>query len=251
MNKRKLFLARAGAAALALVVWQAAALAIGMPMLLASPLQVAERLLTLWREPDFVPTVLYSVMRIAGGFLVAFALGAALGILAGRFHWLETLLWPYVVTVKSVPIACFIILCLIWFSFSQLTVFIAFLIAFPVVYSNVLQGMKSADVRLLEMTRVFRVPWRKRLRCVYLPAVKPYLVSAAGVATGMAWKAGVAAEVIGIVRGSIGAKLYEAKIYFQNADLLAWTIWIILLSVAGEKCFVWLLKRAFRKLVSG
>jgi len=82
-----------------------------------------------------------------------------------------------------------------------------------------------------------------------MPAVFPYLLSAGSVAVGMAWKAGVAAEVIGVVSGSVGRKLYDAKIYFQNADLLCWTVMIILLSVAGEKLFRFLMKTIYGRLV--
>lgn len=249
MNNQRKIWTRAGAIALALAVWQAAAMAVNMEMFLASPLQVLQRLGVIWRTPGFSGTLLFSALRVMGGFLCAFILGTALGILAGRAPWLETLLWPYVVTIKTVPVASFIILCLVWFSFTKLTILISFLIAFPVIYTNVLQGMKSMDPEMLEMARVYRVPWRRQLYYLYLPGLMPFLTSASGVSVGMAWKAGVAAEVIGIVNGSIGEKLYESKIYFENADLLSWTIMIILLSVAGEKIFVWLLKAAFRRLV--
>ncbi len=229
----------------ALLLWQTLSMAAGLDMLLASPVQVAQRLLTVWLEKDFLSTVLFSVMRVFLGFILAFSLGTVLGVLSGRFKAAEYLLWPYVVAFKSVPVASFIILCLIWLSSKQLTVFIAFLIAFPVIYGNVLEGIKSTDHDLKEMCSLFKVPWRRRFLYVYLPSVKPYLISACSVAAGMAWKAGVAAEIIGVVKGSIGEKLYEAKIYLQSADLFAWTIIIILLSVIMEKAFLFLLKRAF------
>ena len=229
----------------ALLLWQLVSMAVGLDMLLASPLQVAHRLLTVWREKGFLPTVLFSLLRVFLGFISAFMLGTVLGVLSGRFRALEYFLWPYVVTFKSVPVASFIILCLIWLSSRQLTVFIAFLIAFPVIYGNVLTGIRSTDPEMKEMCSLFRVPWRRRFLYVYLPSIKPYLISACSVAAGMAWKAGVAAEIIGVVKGSIGERLYEAKIYLQSADLFAWTIIIILLSVIMEKAFLFLLKRAF------
>ena len=243
------FLWKAVAVLLALGVWQCVSMAVGMEMLLASPLKVLARFGTIWREPGFLSTVLFSTLRILSGFLLALSGGIVLGWLAGRFRAVETLLWPYVTAIKSVPIASFIILCLLWFSYGQLTVFIAFLIAFPVIYSNVLQGLKSTDPRMLEMARAFRVPAGRKLFYIQMPAVYPYLLSAGGVAVGMAWKAGVAAEVIGVIHGSIGRKLYDAKIYFQNADLLCWTVIIILLSVAGEKLFVFLLRKLYARLV--
>ena len=247
--KNKQFLYKAGAIALALVIWQAVSMFVGMDMLLASPVQVIVRLSTIWKEKDFLSTVLFSMLRILAGFLTAFLAGTLLAVISGRFRLVEILLWPYIVTIKSVPVASFIILCLIWLSFNQLTIFISFLIAFPVIYTNVLQGMKNTNAGLLEMAELYQVPWHRKLLYIYIPGIMPYLVSAGSVAVGMAWKAGVAAEVIGVVNGSIGAKLYESKIYFQNADLLAWTIVIILLSLILEKLFVLLLKILYKGLV--
>ena len=247
MNKQ--ILQKTGAVLLALALWQAVSMIVGMDMLLASPLKVLARLGTVWREKDFLSTVLFALCRIFGGFLLAFLTGTGLALLAGRFRTVEILLWPYVVTIKSVPIASFIILCLIWFTYSQMTVFIAFLIAFPVIYTNVLQGIRSTDPQLVEMAKLYRIRGARKLFYIRMPGIMPFLTSACGVAIGMSWKAGVAAEVIGVINGSIGQKLYDAKIYFQNADLLSWTLIIILLSVAGEKLFVRLLRALYRKAV--
>ena len=239
---------KTGAVLLALIIWHLASIAVGMDMLLASPVKVIGRLLTIWKEPGFFSTVFYSLVRILCGFLIAFASGFLLAVAAGRYETIETLLWPYIVTVKSVPVASFIILCLTWFSFDQLTVFIAFLIAFPVIYQNILQGIKSIDGKMLEMADIFKVSWLRRFLYIYLPGIKPYVLSASSTAVGMAWKAGVAAEVIGVVGGSIGEKLYDAKIYFMNADLLSWTIIIIVLSVLLEKLFIFVLRMLFSGL---
>lgn len=56
--------------------------------------------------------------------------------------------------------------------------------------------------------------------------------------TGMAWKAGIAAEIIGVPNGSIGKMLYTAKIYLDTDDLLAWTVIIVVISVVAEKVFL-------------
>ena len=174
--------------------------------------------------------------------------GVLLAVAAGRLRVLELLLWPYVTAIKSVPVASFIIICLIWMSTRQLAVFISLLMVFPVIYSNTLQGIKSADGALLEMAWVYRVPFSRRLGYIYAPQVKPFLLSGCSVALGMSWKSGVAAEVIGVVGGSIGERLYEAKVYFQMTDLLAWTVVIVVCSVGFEKLVLWLLRRGLRRV---
>ena len=236
------------AAALAVAVWQGASMLVGSPILLPSPLQVAVRLGALAATPGFWSTIGFSLLRIAGGFLLALITATVLAFAAGRFSLVEILLRPYVLAIKSVPVASFIILALIWLRGSQLSLFISFLMVFPVLYTNVLAGIRSADGQLLEMTRVFRVPWKRRVRMIYLPAVEPFLLAGSATALGMSWKAGVAAEVIGVVGGSLGERLYDAKIYLMTADLLAWTVVIVALSAGFEKLILWLLGRAFRRI---
>ena len=242
MKKRKLPL---WAVLLWLLVWQAASMALDSDILLVSPLRVVATLLALLPTARFWASLLGSMARILGGFFLAAALGTLLAALAARFKRVEEWLAPPVLAMKTVPVASFVILALIWFGSRNLSVFIALVMVFPVIYSNTLQGIKSADGALLEMARVYRVPFSRRLGYIYAPQVKPFLLSGCSVALGMSWKSGVAAEVIGVVGGSIGERLYEAKVYFQLTDLLAWTVVIVVCSVGFEKLVLWLLRRGF------
>ena len=226
----------------ALAVWQLAAMSVGSRILLATPWQALSRLLALLPTAGLWRTVGCSLVRISGGFLLALALGVVLALADYRWPPAETLLRPYVVVIKSVPVASFIILALIWMGSARLPLFIAFLMVFPVIYSNTLQGLKSTDPQLLEMAR---------LRYIHLPALEPYLLAGCSTALGMSWKAGVAAEVIGVVGGSIGERLYEAKIYLETADLLAWTVVIVAVSALFERLFLALLRRGFAALRGG
>ena len=234
---------RIGAAALAVLVWQAASMAVGSALLLPSPAAVLVRLAALLPDGGFWRAVWFSFCRIAGGFGAALVLGTALAFAAGRWPVVDVLLRPYVLVIKSVPVASFIILALIWMRASSLPLFISFLMVFPILYTNVLAGIRSADRELLEMARVFRVPWLRQARCILLPAAEPFLLAGSAAALGMSWKAGVAAEVIGVVGGSIGEKLYEAKIYLQTGDLLAWTAVIVALSALFERAVLALLRQ--------
>lgn len=245
-NKRPLWVA--AAVIFWLAVWQIAAMAVGERILLASPLSVLVRLTTIWREDSFLETVAFSFVRIVGGAGLGIVTGCLLAAAARRFRFVETLLSPLMVTVKSVPVASFIVIALIWLSSRMLSVFISFLIVLPVVYSNMLAGLRATPPELVEMARIFRLAPHRRLIYVYLPAVRSYLLSACGSALGMAWKAGVAAEVIGLPDGSLGEVIYEAKLYLNSVDLLAWTVVIVLISVGFEKLFVGLLKYGYGRL---
>ena len=213
-----------------LLVWQLAAMTVGQPILLASPAQTLARLAVLVGTADFWRSILFTLGHILAGFALASAAGAALACLAGRFEWVAGLLSPLLAAMRSVPVASFVIAALIWVPSRRLSILIAVVIALPVVYAGTLDGIRQIDPNLTEMARVFRMSRRNRLRVIALPAVLPSLASALSVSMGLAWKSGVAAEVIGIPGGSIGEKLYRAKVYLATPDLFAWTLTIVLLS---------------------
>ena len=218
----------------------------GMEMLLASPFQVIKRLFSLIFEPDFLRVVAGSSYRIFIGFIVAFVIGIILGSLAGEFDFIEDLLWPAVATVKAVPVAAFVVILFIWYN-TEIIPILTFFIAFPVIYGNVLQGVKSADGNLVEVSEIYRISYLKRIVFIKTPAVSNYLISSSSTAIGMAWKAGVAAELIIQINGSIGEKIYTSKVNFLNEDLLAWTLVTIIVSIIFEKVFVLLLKLFFAR----
>jgi len=233
---------------LAFCVWQLAAVLLASPLLLVSPIRVAQRLGQLLFEPGFYASVGFSLARIAAGFLLGLIAGSLLAVLASRWPLAEVLLWPYITAIKTTPVASFIILCLIWLDSANLSIFIAFLMVVPIVYANMLEGIRQTDPKLLQMGQVFGVRPLRRVLYLYLPQLRPYLLTAASVSLGLSWKAGIAAEVIGIPEGSIGERLYEAKVYLSSADLFAWTVVIIAISILFEKLFLLLLQRGYARL---
>ena len=247
MKKREAF-EKAAAIIFAAAVWQISAMLINNRILLVTPVEVIARFFELCLEAEFWRSVGFTVIRIACGFVSGFTAGVMLALLAGSIRPVRLMLWPFMTAIKAVPVASFIILCLIWISSSNLSVIISFLMVLPVIYTNVLQGFDSTDVKMLEMCGVFNIRGYRKILYVTLPQVKPYLVSSCAIAAGMAWKAGTAAEVIGIPSGSIGEKLYEAKIYLLTGDLFAWTLMIVLISAVFEKLVVLAVRSAYRVL---
>jgi NitT/TauT family transport system permease protein len=235
-------LCRAGAVAFWLLVWQLASMAVGSELLLAGPAAVLVRLAQLVPTAAFWSTVGFSLARIAAGFAVAFALGLVLGLAAHRWHALAELLAPAVSFLKSVPIVCVIVLLLMWVGSVRVSAIAVFLAVFPAIYFSVLEGRSAANPGLGELLRVMGVSgWRRFLADTWQQLL-PYLVATCRNACGMAWKAGVAAELIGSPRGSMGERIYQAKLLLETGDLFAWTIVVVALSWACEKAFLALLR---------
>lgn len=223
------------------ICWQLLALAVGNGILLAGPIDTVQRLVSLLGEESFFLTVSKSFLRIAFGFTAGFLAAVLLAAGSRRFPLLEEALAPVMSLLKAVPVASFVVLLLVWWGSSVLAVAVCFLVVLPNLYVNTLEGLKSADPRMLEMAKVFCFPLRNCFFYIYRPALRPFLYSGMKVSLGMCWKSGVAAEVIGMPDFSIGGRIYLSKVYLDTAGVLAWTAVVILLSVLFEKLVLWFL----------
>lgn len=234
-----------------IAIWQTVSMVIQNDIIFVGPADVVRSFFLLLPSPEFWLSIGRSFARISIGFACAFACGILAGSLAFRFRLLGELLDPVMMLIKSIPVASFVILALIWIGSDNLAVFISFLVVFPILYVNTISGLQSTDRKLLEMASVFSVGLPGRIRHIYLPALLPYLTSGCKVALGMSWKSGIAAEVIGVPAHTIGENLYMSKIYLATSDLFAWTIVIILVSALFEKLFLELIIRLAGRVQHG
>lgn len=231
-----------------LLIWQLASWKLNQPILLVSPVAVLKRLFELTLTAAFWKSIGFSLLRISTGFLCGVFAGSLLAALSSRFRRIRELFTPLILLAKTIPVASFIILVLIWIPSRNLSVFISFLMVLPVIYTNVLDGICSTNRELLEMAQVFSLSSWRKIRYIYISQVLPFFSSACTISLGLCWKAGIAAEVIGIPEGSIGENLYNAKVYIDTPDLFAWTLVIVIISVTFEKFVLFLLKLLVRRL---
>lgn len=221
-----------------LCLWELVYLLIGQDVLFASPAGVAKRLVELLGTVDFWQKTGATLLGITEGYLLGAAAGVLLAVLTSLSDWLYTLFKPLLTVIQSTPVVSFIILALVWMEKSAVPVFISFLMVTPMVWANLAGGIHSTDRNLLEMARAYGFSKRTIVRKIYIPSVLPSLLTSLTTAIGFAWKAGIAAEVISTPRNSIGAQLYNAKVYLETVDLFAWTAVVILLSMLFEKLIV-------------
>ena len=231
-------------AAIWIAVWYAAYGIVRQEILIVSPDQVLFRLFSLLGEGEFWSSTLSSLLRIVTGFLLATAAGCLVAVLSHASSFIYDLLSPVIRIIRATPVTSFIILALIWLRTDSVPVFASFLMVFPIVWENIYKGIQGTSPQLKEMARVFRLKKGAVLKRIYIPSVMPYFIAACNISIGMAWKAGIAAEILGVPVHSIGTRLYQAKIYLETIDVFAWTAVVILLSVVLEKVFIDLLKRA-------
>ena len=230
-------------AAFWLLVWQVVAWLVANPILVASPAQVVAALGRLIPTSGFWLALGGSGLRILLGLLVGLVLGVGLAALAQVVRPVGYLLTPFIKALQAIPVVSFVILVLIWGSPASLTVSVVMVMVAPVAYLAVQAGLRARDQELTEVAQVFGANRWQRINAVAYPAIVPYFATAVQTAIGLAWKAGVSAEVIGLPRGSIGERLYFARLTLATADLLAWTVVIVGASLVVERFAAYLLAK--------
>ena len=231
-----------------LFLWQIASILIHNKILLAGPIESATALINMAKTPDFATSVVTSVLHIVAGIILGGIIGILLGALSIKFKLLGDFVSPIVTVLKSVPVASFVVLILIWIGSDNLSTVIVTLVVFPIIYLATTGGFSAADSKLLEMAHVYRMPMGAKIRFIYIPALIPSYLGAFSVAVGMGFKSGAAAEVIGQPLLTMGNGLYRSKINLDTAEVFAWTFTIVLASWVTEKLFfllIYIFKRIF------
>ena len=219
-------------------VWAAAAYALRNPLLLPSPVRVVAEMLVLLKSGAFWTALSGTFCRILLGFFPALISASLLSGAAHRWKWVEYLLSPCVYLMKAVPVASYIVAALLWLSSRRVSSFIAFLMAFPLLYTNLLQSLASPDREFEEVAAVFRLSPLRRWRYIVLPSVRDGLLSGTRAGLGLCWKAGIAAEVLCFAPRSVGGAIYSAKVSLETAQLFAWTLLAVCFSAIFEALFL-------------
>lgn len=243
MTERMKAVAAAGAvAAFWLAAWMLVAALVAQPLILPGPGAVALALLRLVCDGGTWTILAGSGARILGGLALAAVCGGVLAGISSRSRAFAHLVAPALSFVKATPVACVVVLLLIWLGSARVSIAAVFLMALPGVYFSLAEGLARVNKPLEQMFRLHGVRgWR--LFCAHTwREVLPFVLSCARAVIGMSWKAGVAAELIGMAAGTVGERIYQAKLLIETADLLAWTVLVVAASWACERVLVWLLR---------
>ena len=222
-------------------VWQGAAWLVelgvegrGNELLLPYPLTVLRALIRLAGEGTFWASAAASLGRVVLGMAAGTLLAALLAAAAWASPWVRRIFSPAVRVVRAAPVASFILLVLLWTGRDAVPAVIAALMVLPVVWDSLSQGIRAVDPKLLELGRAYRFSRGKLLTLLYLPSLRPYLLSALTTGAGLAWKSGVAAEVLCLPLPALGTQIYQTKYYLEIPELFAWTGVTVALSLLLE-----------------
>lgn len=226
-----------------MLIWQILYMKVGKEILVPSPFQTLQELIKMGSQPKFYWQILWTLERVAIGVGLCLILGLITGMMSYFTKSVEIFLRPAISLMKSTPIMAIIILAILWFESNEVPIFVCFLMCYPIVYTNVLTGLKALDQELIEMSKVYKVKISVCLKRCYLPQLKPYLYAALDLSLGMAWKVVIAAEVLAVPKYAMGYALMDAKRYLETKQVFAWIVVIVSLSELCQYGMRQLIKR--------
>ena len=232
-----------------MLVWELCALKVGKELILPDPFAVFRTLGELVTTGKFWLSTLTTILRIIAGYLLGIILGILFSVLTCTFRTADALISPLIRIIRATPVASFIILALLWMGKNYVPLFMSLLMVLPIVWGNITEAYRNTDERLIEMGRAYSFSRMKMFLYIYVPSVLPGLKAACMTSVGLAWKSGIAAEVLSQPKFAMGSQLYYSKIYLETASLFAWTAVVIILSFLIEKIFKYGFEKLFARIM--
>ncbi|GAB3706581.1 ABC transporter permease [Corynebacterium nasicanis] len=157
-----------------------------------------------------------SSQRVLFGFAVGALAGIGLGLLVGFFRLIDEALDPLLQAARALPHLGLVPLFIIWFGIGELpkVLLIALGVLFPL-YLNTVSGLRQADPKLLETSRVLGFSLTRRLRSVLLPSAAPALFVGLRQASASAWLTLIVAEQVN-AREGLGFLINNARDFYRT-----------------------------------
>lgn len=206
-----------------LLTWQVAAHS-GSPRLLPGPSAVFASMLEQARSGALFAALGITLLRVAAAFILAMAVGTAIGYAMGRSAVADRIVDPWMVVLLNLPALVIIVLAYVWAGLNEAAAIGAVALnKLPNATVTIREGVRALDHGLDEMAAVFEFsPW-KRLRHVALPQLAPFLAAATRSGLSLVWKIVLVVELLGRPNG-IGFEINIAFQLFDVALLLAYAL---------------------------
>lgn len=219
--------------ALFLSLWAAAALWVN-DNTLPSPLDVWQSLLVEWRSGELLMHLSYTLLRVLAAFLVAMAIGSAIGIWLGMKPLADRLIDPWLILLLNIPALVIIVLSYIWFGLNEAAAIGAVALnKIPNVVVTLREGARSLSPDYAELAQVYKFGFLKRLRHVVLPQLQPFFAAATRSGIALIWKIVLIVELLGRSNG-VGFQIHLYFQLFDVATILAYTLAFVVVMLLVE-----------------
>lgn len=219
------------AIAAVLLLWWLAAVITDSELILPEPLEVLKITWRLLGEGATYIALSRTVLRALAAFCISFVIAAALCVGVGLWHCARPFVDGFVAFLRSVPTMSVILLAMVAFRSSVVPVFVAVLVALPIIYSAFTRETE-ADDSLVDVCEVFAVKRAKKLRYVLLPQMSRVVLPQIRDVLPFCIKIVISGEVMALPRLGLGRQLYVAKVNIETSEVMALTL------LALVVCFV-------------
>lgn len=186
------------------------------PRVFPGPWETMQFLWSEWQRGRLIRHVMATMERVLVSFVIAMVVGVLIGILMGTSKRIERLGGAWLLVGLAVPRIVPIVGAYILIGLSDAAAIAAIVIVMvPTIVTQVQEGARSVDWKLVQMAQAFRRSRFTVLRRVIAPQLYPYIAGTARSSMSFAWKMAVFAELMGRSSG-VG---YQISFYFQMFDM--------------------------------
>jgi NitT/TauT family transport system permease protein len=197
--------------------------------ILPPPWQVFQRIGSELSQGDLLRHCLITLGRVFAAFVLAMAIGCAIGLFMGLHKTAGRFFDPWLLLLLNLPALVVIILCYLWIGLNEVAAILAVAInKIPNVAVTLREGAKALDRDLLEMARCYRLSRRVTLKEVIWPQLTPFIAAAARSGLALVWKIVLVVELLGRSNG-VGFQLHLYFQMFDVAGILAYSLAFIVI----------------------
>ena len=202
--------------------------------MLPAPTTVLTAILVEARSGDLFIHLGATLARVFFAFVLAMAVGAAIGLLMGRHALADRLGDPWLVVLLNLPALVIIVLAYVWGGLTEIAAILAVAInKVPNAIVTIREGARALDPALDDVVRVFAISRWKALRHVVMPQLAPYVAAASRSGLSLVWKIVLVVELLGRPNG-VGFEIGVAFQLFDVTRILAYALAFVAVVLAIE-----------------
>lgn len=213
------------------------------PLFLPTPTAVFQAGLALFQSGDLIADTLISFSRVAGGFLLAAAIGVPMGIAMGTFTSMENLFTPLVGTVRYMPVTGFVPLIVIWVGLGEESKILIIFLG-VVLYNAIMvaDAVKFIPNEMIDVAYTLDASRRDVLFRVIIPATFPSILDTLRVNISSGWTYLVIAELVAAQSG-LGFRIAQSQRFLQTDKVLVCIVVIGLIGLLIDIGLKWISRR--------
>ena len=214
---------------LIIALWTIISIGINNPFICPSPAEVIKIMIHQAGTAKFYQHISATIIRTLFAFSISFLAGLFLAILLYKHKKILKYAEKIILVLRSIPNVTFIILFLFWLNREHTITAVSFLLLFPIVFQNSLVALEQIDKKWKNVLKIYPQSFAYTIKNIYIPLMKPSLQASAITTMSLAFKVGVMAEILAQVPLGIGRGMQWAKLNVELAEVIAWTIWLLIL----------------------